>query len=156
MLRKIARIIGRSDEIIASIALIVVVTITVAGVFMRYVLGEPFKWTEEVTLALMVWFAYLGSSAAFRENAHISIDFVVDRMSKSLQRIVMMLWHLIMIGILAYVFVWLGLKLSFQAGDKLTPILKISYTIIDFAVVLCGVYSIGRLVGSFKRLLTRG
>ena len=156
MLRNIARFIGRSDEIIASIALIVVMTITVAGVFMRYVLGEPFKWTEEVTLALMVWFAYLGSSAAFSENAHISIDFVVDRMSKSLQRIVMMLWHLIMIGILAYVFVWLGLKLSFQAGDKVTPILENFVYDHRLCCRLCGVYSIGRLVGSFKRLLTRG
>ena len=156
MLRIIARIIGRLDEIVASVALIVVVFITVAGVFMRYVMSEPFKWTEEVTLALMVWFAYLGSSAAFRENAHITIDFLVDRMNETLQRIVMILWHIIMIAVIAIVFVWLGYKLSLQAGDKLTPILKIPYTFIDFSVVLCGVYSIGRLIGSFKRLLTRG
>ncbi|HZG87473.1 TRAP transporter small permease [Paenibacillus sp.] len=141
---------------LASLALIMIVGITVAGVFMRYVMGEPLKWTEEATLALIVWFTFLGSSAAFRGDGHVSIGFFVDRLNKKLQRWVMIVWHLVLIVILLYVFIWLGFELAMQAGDKLTPILRISYTFIDLSVVLCGVFAVARLAIGLRNVLKGG
>lgn len=156
MLKNIVNFFNRLDGAIASVSLVLIITITVLGVFMRYVLGDPLKWTEEATLALMVWFTFLGSSNAFREDGHVSIDFIVERMGKRLRKVFDVFRYLVLIIILAIVFIWYGFQLAMQAGDKITPILKISYMYIDMAVVICGVYALLRLIAALVRDLRRG
>lgn len=41
-------VIGNLDIIVASIALIVLIILTFVGVIMRYIVGQPFTWLEEV------------------------------------------------------------------------------------------------------------
>jgi len=73
------------DDHLAMATLVVIVVITTAGVFMRYVVGEPFKWTDELSKALMVWFTFLGASTVMRNDDHISIDVLVRRFPKQLR-----------------------------------------------------------------------
>ena len=62
-LKKIA---GNLDIIVAGIALIVLIALTFAGVVMRYIIGQPFTWLEEVQLFCMVWIVFAAGGAAFR------------------------------------------------------------------------------------------
>ena len=61
-------ILANLDVLIAGMALIALVAITFAGVIMRYIFSQPFIWLEEMQIALFLWVAFLGSSAAFRRN----------------------------------------------------------------------------------------
>ena len=68
-----------SDSYIASLALVVLVVLTSLGVFMRYIVGKPFTWLEEVQLFSMVWIVFQGGSVAFKTHNHVSIEMVVEQ-----------------------------------------------------------------------------
>lgn len=147
---------GNLDEIVAATCMSLIVLATALGVFMRYVFSQPFAWTEELTMALLVWFTFTGSSAAFKQDGHVSIDFVVARLPRSLQKAAVLFWHVVMIAVVAFVFIYLGYELAMQAGEKYTTVLRVPYTLIDLSVVVCGVYALVRLVLSLFKTLQSG
>ena len=51
-------ILGNLDIVVAGAALIVLIVLTFAGVVMRYIVGQPFTWLEEVQLFCMVWIVF--------------------------------------------------------------------------------------------------
>jgi TRAP-type C4-dicarboxylate transport system permease small subunit len=40
------------------------------GVFSRFVLRSPSRWTEEVATILLIWVSLLGAAVAFGRNEH--------------------------------------------------------------------------------------
>jgi TRAP-type C4-dicarboxylate transport system permease small subunit len=52
--------------------------------------GHPTVWTLNLTQSIFIWAAFLGSSWAFQEHGHVSVDLVrdlVDRHSKRADRL---------------------------------------------------------------------
>ena len=66
------------DLFVAGGALCILVLSTFLGVIMRYFVNKPFPWIEEMQMWMIVWLVCIGGGAAFRHNAHISLDFLVD------------------------------------------------------------------------------
>ena len=141
MMKQIGRRLTNADNLLASIALVLIITVSVVGVFMRFIVGEPLQWTEEITLALFVWFTFLGASVVVKEDGHVSIDFFVSRLSPSLQRLAFWFRTAVVLGLNIFVFVYLGIQLTMLAADKITPVLRISYIFIDVAVLLSGLFA---------------
>jgi C4-dicarboxylate transporter, DctQ subunit len=46
------------------------------NVVLRYWLLAPISWAEELTLYIMVWIVFIGSSVAIRTRGHIAIDLL--------------------------------------------------------------------------------
>lgn len=61
--------------VITLIALIIIVVFI--QVFSRYVLNNPLTWSEELARYLFIWITFLASVVVFRENGHMSVDFIV-------------------------------------------------------------------------------
>ena len=133
MLKRLKRILGHLDDSLAMATLVAIVLITVAGVFMRYVVGEPFKWTEEVSKALVVWFTFLGASTLMRSNDHISINVLVNRLPGRVRYAFVLFRMIVMTTVLVFLVVW-GTKLLLIAWVKITPTLHVRYTFIDLVV----------------------
>ena len=57
---KIGNLLRNADVLAACGALVLLVGVTFFGVIMRYCLGDPFVWQEEVQLALIIWVVFLG------------------------------------------------------------------------------------------------
>ena len=72
------RFFGKLVELSAALALFILVIMTIAAVFMRYFVGQPIQWTEEMSGLLMIWVVMLGGVVAERDRAHLTIPFVVD------------------------------------------------------------------------------
>ncbi|MBU9720891.1 TRAP transporter small permease [Bacillus alkalicola] len=53
------------------------------GVVMRYFFNDPKAWVVEVSTYMIVWGVLLGAPIALRNNQHIRIDILYDRLSKS-------------------------------------------------------------------------
>jgi C4-dicarboxylate transporter DctQ subunit len=51
------------------------------NVIMRYLFNAPKAWVEEVANYLIVWGALIGISIALRNNHHISIEMLYEKMS---------------------------------------------------------------------------
>jgi len=111
------------------------VCLTVAGVVMRYFVGTPLVWLEEVQMILIVWLVMFGGSAAFRERAHVAIDVLVESLPSGLRRcidVVVALVVLAMLGVLA----WIGIAFAgfhFRAQHE-TSILHIPYGMVHLAI----------------------
>ncbi|MDR6121325.1 TRAP-type C4-dicarboxylate transport system permease small subunit [Bacillus sp. SLBN-46] len=152
MLKRLWRTIIHLDSVFASISLILIISVAVVGVFMRFVLGEPLKWTEEIILALFVWFTFLGSSVVEKENGHVGIEYFVEKLRPSIKKIFFLFRELLLIFINLFVFIYLGSQLAAQASTRLTPVLRISYIYIDVAVVLSGVFSAIHLISRVSKM----
>jgi TRAP-type C4-dicarboxylate transport system permease small subunit len=126
-------ILSNLDDILASICMVIVIGVTVLGVFMRYVVKSPLMWIEEVSMFFFVWLALLGSASATKTGGHVSIDVIVEKMSGNARKIVDMIVAAVVIVTLAII-IKNGLALALQARMKVTPILRVPYTYIDIAI----------------------
>lgn len=123
------------DLVIAGLTTVIIIMITLAGVFMRKVMGQPFPWIEEVQLLLFVWAIFFGASVAFRTGSHVGIDIIAERLPEKGRKILDLFIFTVSTIILAY-FLWASYGLSVNAAAKLTPYLKLPYWIIDDAAVV--------------------
>lgn len=80
------RIVANLDVIVASAALAVLIILTFLGVIMRYLVGQPFTWMEELQLFCMVWIVFAAGGAAFRTESHVAIEMVVEMFPEKIQK----------------------------------------------------------------------
>lgn len=62
-------------------------------VFMRYVLNDSLTWSEELARYCFIWATYIGMSYGVRENAHIYVEAVTNRLPQIYQRYAAILSH---------------------------------------------------------------
>lgn len=55
MLGKVEKIVAIIDESCFCVSASVLSLLTVVAAFMRYVVGKPIMWTEEIQMVLVVW-----------------------------------------------------------------------------------------------------
>jgi TRAP-type C4-dicarboxylate transport system permease small subunit len=82
------RIAPRANRLLenVTIGLFGVLCIVVFGeVVARYLFNHPFFWSDEVTVYVFTWVAFLGSALALRDNRHIGISFFVERLPRGAQ-----------------------------------------------------------------------
>ncbi|WP_203333668.1 TRAP transporter small permease [Planococcus beigongshangi] len=130
--------VNRIDDVIATIALIGILIITIVNVFCRFILNQPFAWAEEVSIGLFVWLVFIGISSAMKRGGHIGVDYFVEKMPRTLKIVAIIIRAVSIYFVLIYMFIFLGYDLMIQASSKLTPVLGISYQWIDLAVPLGG------------------
>lgn len=147
----IKKIFDPIDDIISTLALTVIITLTVTNVFLRFVLNSPVAWAEEISVGLFIWLVFVGMSSAMKRDNHIGIDYFVNKMPRPLKIAAIIIRALAIYSALFYVLIYLGSSLTAQAQSKVTPILTISYQYIDIAVPIGGLLT----VIHFTRLLIR-
>lgn len=131
-MKQAMKIIGNLDAIISGVSLCIIVFITVAGVIMRRVVGEPFAWLEEMQLFFFVWTVFLGGSVAFRTGGQVSIDLVAARLKPKARRILDVFCYVVTLVVLIWLAVG-GAGLAASVTKRVTPYFNISYFYIDIA-----------------------
>lgn len=132
-MKKLFEMLAVCNDNVARFGAICIVVIMVASVFMRYIMRDPLQWVEEALIAVFIWLIMLGAVSSMRVRGHVSIDAFTVLLPKSLQRLLAVCVDVVSIVALIALG-WLGLELSLEAGDKITPLLMISYTYIDLAL----------------------
>lgn len=123
--------IGNLDVAVAAIMLIILVALTFGGVIMRYVVGRPLTWLEEVQLACMVWIVFAAGGAAFRTGNHVAIEILVDAFPAKLQKAMEYVIGIIIVLIIGYLFIQsIGFVKLFISSGRSTSMLKIPYALI--------------------------
>ena len=79
-------ILGKIEDIICAICLIVMTALTFANVIARYVFSASFSFSEEITTYLFVLLSLIGSAAAARRKAHLGFTAIVDLFPAGLKR----------------------------------------------------------------------
>lgn len=104
ILRKIDRY---SEKGITTLFLITMSILIFLQVVSRYVFGNSFTWTEELSRYLFIWLIFLTIGISFKENKHISIDVVLDILPPFVQKVVKQLNYIVLLAI-SILFVWEG------------------------------------------------
>ena len=81
-------------EVVASLGFLVMCISIILQVVFRYILQLIAPWTEELARFACIWAVFLGAAVCFEERAHIKIDFVVGKLSGTLARRLLLLFHL--------------------------------------------------------------
>ena len=127
------------ENVLAGIALVLLVGVTILGVVMRYVLHQPLPWLIEMQLAGMVWVAFLAAALGFRYKAHIAVEIVIDLLPARAQAVAEVVIGIIVYALLGFLFYsCLAYLQNFVTSGRSTPILRIPYYIVyGVAPVAC-------------------
>lgn len=149
------RLVDRALDVFAVSLFILIFTIVLLQVFMRYVLGSPLVWSEELARYLFVWVAFLGWVFATRSGTHIKISAVFDLLPVKVRGTVNAFNNLLVFvfnGVLA----WLGSSMVEKSFDIPTVTLFFTYAavyvIVPISCVLIAFYAlINLLTGSVDK-----
>ncbi|WP_100408228.1 TRAP transporter small permease [Bacillus solitudinis] len=149
-LKKIALTIDSVFEWICLIALTSMTLIVTMQVITRKLFSFVFFWSEEVTLLLMVWFAFMGIAIGFREKFHIAMDALTNLFGERFNKI----WDkVIAICILGFGFYLIvnGWRFTLEQLNTTLPATgwtnSLYYVVMPITGVMICVYSILELLG---------
>jgi TRAP-type C4-dicarboxylate transport system permease small subunit len=123
------------EELLASIAISIVVISAFYGVISRYILNNPVAWSNEVATIAFTWTVFLGAAAAWKNNKHIHLDLVYNFFPNKIKIISDWLKNIILIVFIAFA-LYLSIQFTITAYNKPTAILRIPFSYVDVPVVI--------------------
>jgi len=158
MIGAVAELATRLVKTILGAIMAVIVAITIAAVWWRYVMNAPIAWTEQVSNMLFVWTVFLGSAVLYREKLHIGVDMFVKMLPARFSGVAFWAIETANLVFIVVLFVY-GLKLSLDVLPQTYGALALSPPVDFFAArVACGLmilYCVEKSVGLSKRVPTR-
>ena len=124
------------EEVVACVALAVVVLAVTWGVLTRYVTAQPAAWASEIATLAFAWLVFFGAAACIKYRLHPSIDMVVTRLPRSLQPVVRMLNHALVLGLCVFM-AWFGTRFAIDAWSNPSPVLRLPLTWLYGPVAFC-------------------
>jgi TRAP-type C4-dicarboxylate transport system permease small subunit len=104
---------GEVERALAALVLGAICLITLANVVVRYFTNYSFAATEEISVALMVVLALLGSATAVARRRHIAITILVERLPPPLRRFAEVIAETATL-VMFLLLVWLGGELAWD------------------------------------------
>jgi len=132
------------------IAMVITITIQIA---MRYVFNSPLKWSEELARFSYGWFCFFGIALVTYDRAHLTVSFLVDRLSRKIQYILDLLALLIMLIVFILVS-WSTILLPEVQGNMRAYSLGVPFYFLHMAIipgfVASAIYTIYHLYQKLK------
>lgn len=111
------RILTFIENFISGLLLIAGVIVSIYSIFMRYVMEHSLSWATEFYTMFLVWAIFIGFSTALRDDKHISIDILFDRVNPTFQKI----FELIVLFVgtaFSMFFVWAGVEVVLSSYNQ--------------------------------------
>lgn len=149
-IKKLALAIDSFFESMALIGLLSMVMIVTVQVMTRKLLNFVFFWSEEITLLLLVWFAFMGIAIGFREKIHMGIDsftnFLPKKVNKILDKVIDA--SIFVFGLYLVVQGW---EFTVAMNDSTLPATKlpnsVEYAVMPVTGVMICIYSLLQFFG---------
>jgi C4-dicarboxylate transporter DctQ subunit len=141
------RIIKDFDYMIQPILVIAMLLALGAQVLYRFVPNLSIPWTLELITFLFGASIWFGISIAIKEDAHVGITFIINRLPARAKKIVKIA-HNIMFGSFIIFLGWFGTNslLYYLEKEIRTPAMQISYFIARLPLFFGCIFSLYRLV----------
>ncbi len=134
----LGKTIGFINQSVAALGIAAGVVLAFANVVARYVFDSSLTWASELTIYLFLWSTFFGAAYCFKEDAHISISILLEKVSAPLAKGLMLLSHtvsLVFLGAVAffgYQYLLLVVELEEMSIDLEIP-MWIPYLVIPIA-----------------------
>lgn len=134
---------------------VVLVVVTLLGVFSRHILQDQYRWSEELARLLLVWISFLGGALAYIDDKHLGVETLVANLDPAAARIAAGFCHILVFLFALFVMGIGGTDLvigRFDSGQIL-PALQISrawfYAVIPLSGFLITLFALGNLISFF-------
>lgn len=145
--RRLSNIVLTLPKIVLTALVVLVIANMVLGVFLRYVMAPisdyldlpplSFFWVEELGEYSLAWLTMLGAGIGLAERAHFTLRLITHHLPLSLQRIIHIINHAIIIGF-GLLTAWYGGRLAETNVALISPGLQISLAWLYGSAVLGG------------------
>ena len=143
------------EEVLATLALAIVILAVTWGVLTRYVTSTPASWSGELASIAFAWAVFLGAAAAFRRSGHIAIDtylYLVPQRAAFTLRLMSAAITLATLAVVTY----LAIGFTLSTTDVPTTILRWPQaTIYAAAAVGFGAMTVRHAMSSFETLFRK-
>jgi TRAP-type C4-dicarboxylate transport system permease small subunit len=118
-LLRLAGTVQRVQLWLAAAALIVLMTVTVADVFLRYVFNRPIRGSYDTVETMLLVFVFNGMAAAFFGRRNIVIDLLDSVVGSHMTAVLVRIADLLSVLCLALLIwaMWLPASQAYQYGD---------------------------------------
>ena len=135
------RILGRLEEAIISLLIVIMTLLVFLDVIMRFVFNTGLMWNQELTLLTCAWFVLFGASYGLKVGSHIGMDAFVKLFPEGVQRFLTgigAVLSLVYCSLLLYgSFIYLKKMKMIGIGLEDLPIPRwIAHSILIFGVIL--------------------
>lgn len=135
-LRGFAWVVDQFEEIVASVAVVIVILAVTWGVLTRYITEQPAAWASEVATLAFAWVVFFGASACIKYHMHPTIDLLVNRFPRRLRLLVATMNHALMLAFCGFM-VWFGARFAIDAWDSPSAVLRLPLTWLYGPVAFC-------------------
>ena len=107
-------------------------------IIMRKLFNAPTDWVQDVSVYVMIWFAFVTAGYTWRKEKHISVDVVTDRIAPAGRKALNLLTNLFTLFYAGLLVVqgWKMVSLSMSSGQVTPNVLQIPVWLIQFGIVL--------------------
>ena len=152
-MKKISDMILRVEEICAGIMLCMIAVLVFWSAVARTI-GMPVNWAQDVSLLAFAWLTFIGSDIIIKSGSLIRIDMLVNKLPKAVQKILTLIFDVMMLLFLLVLIVY-GFILVSQSWNRTFNTMKMSYAWCTLAVpvgsLLMFFSTIGKTIGDIKR-----
>jgi len=151
-MKKISNAILKAEELIAGFLLCAIAVLVFWSAVARTV-GMPVNWAQDISLLAFAWLTFIGSDIIIKSGSLIRIDMLVEKFPKPVQKILTLIFDVMMLLFLLILIVY-GFLLVSQSWSRTFNTLKLSYAWCTLAVpagaLLMFFSAIGKTVSDFK------
>jgi TRAP-type C4-dicarboxylate transport system permease small subunit len=140
---------GKIEEIVAGIFMVLMSLCTIGNVIARYVFNSPIAWAEEFARYAFVWVVFLGAVACTKQKRHIIIDAMIGVLPPHIRSGVLAFADLLIIGLMVALLRY-GWVLTTMSTEP-TSMMEIPQYLIYVAVPLSAALVIFYTVGDLRR-----
>ena len=83
---RILRILSTTAESLSTAAFAAMFLLFLAGVFMRYALGRPLAWSDELIMVIFLWMVFLTEAFVISEREQVTFDGVYELVGERARR----------------------------------------------------------------------
>lgn len=151
IINTIAKYLLQFSEYASILLMILLSSIIIVNVILRYIFGTPFGWAEEIAQLLIVWAVCIAMGIALQKGMHIGIIFILESLPRKLSHIIKRYSMLLILATLIII-ARDGLNLTIHSAIGILPASGISQIWLYMPVPIgCGlmiIYIIDDLLNS--------
>ena len=137
MYRRVLEVIALGTGHLCALLMAVLSVVVFLGVFSRYLLNNPWQWTEEGARIAFLWVVFLGASVGVRRGLHFRFTLLLDNLRPAWRGPLELFANLWVIFFAAIMTVK-GLSFALLNFAQLTPTLVIPWGWVYMAVPFSG------------------
>ncbi len=91
----------RGIQVLIAVFLGIMIALVFLNVILRYVFNTGLAWTEEIARICFIYLVYLGTIDAYRDNRHLGVELLVERVPEKARKALYLAIQLIVIWMMA-------------------------------------------------------